>query len=554
VDITEASPPPRAAKHAVSALYAEHALGLVRLAVITTGDQGSAEDIVQDAFLGLYRRWDHLTDTSFPLAYLRASVLHPPLLPRPVRRRDRAHDGNQPRHRQVSHVPCARRGRPHAQGGVMTRTEELVRSTVHGIAGTVTQVGPLRPASADDWISLGTARRLDHGERGQQARRWGNWIAPVAAAAVVIALAASLVVIRERPNHGAGTPAGPVPGVSGLPRYFVKLTGTNGVWSGLLVGDTFSGRKVATVAAPPGLVFTGVSAAADDRTFVVDTTATKPLTGSRTFYLLRVAPGSASPASLTRLPISAVPDATGMALSGSGRELAVTIAGSKDTLRIYSVASGSQLHSWSANSDFGFLHSAGHVVLTDAPGLRWVDGDRAVAFVVTHAVARTPLTTNVRRLDMSVVGNGDLATASRVIFSGGHLESQAGQVRCLGVPLVSGDGKTIICATDRRGPFPAGDPGYPRPTWYAYPAGPPASPRTIYQTTLRVTLGVDGYGIETLWANQSGDTALVEWFANRAPDTIVKLSFGVISHGRFTPLPASNINNPNLNAPPVIAW
>ena len=42
----------------MTTLYAEHALGLVRLAVVLTGDRGAAEDIVQDAFLGLYRRWD----------------------------------------------------------------------------------------------------------------------------------------------------------------------------------------------------------------------------------------------------------------------------------------------------------------------------------------------------------------------------------------------------------------------------------------------------------------------------------------------------------------
>jgi RNA polymerase sigma-70 factor (sigma-E family) len=65
---------PRA--HPLTALYEAHALGLVRLAVLMTGDQGSAEDIVQDAFLGLYRRWDHLTDLPNPLAYLRASVLN----------------------------------------------------------------------------------------------------------------------------------------------------------------------------------------------------------------------------------------------------------------------------------------------------------------------------------------------------------------------------------------------------------------------------------------------------------------------------------------------
>jgi len=60
----------------VTALYAEHSLGLVRLAVVMTGDRAYAEDIVQEAFLGLYRRWGQLSDTSAPLAYLRVSVLN----------------------------------------------------------------------------------------------------------------------------------------------------------------------------------------------------------------------------------------------------------------------------------------------------------------------------------------------------------------------------------------------------------------------------------------------------------------------------------------------
>ena len=60
----------------VTALYAEHALGLVRLAVVVTGDRAAAEDIVQDAFLGLYRRWDRLPGMTAPLAYLRVSVMN----------------------------------------------------------------------------------------------------------------------------------------------------------------------------------------------------------------------------------------------------------------------------------------------------------------------------------------------------------------------------------------------------------------------------------------------------------------------------------------------
>jgi RNA polymerase sigma-70 factor (sigma-E family) len=75
VDIADTRMSPGAAA-SVTALYAEHALGLVRLAVVVTGDRAAAEDVVQDAFLGLYRRWDQLPDMTAPLAYLRVSVMN----------------------------------------------------------------------------------------------------------------------------------------------------------------------------------------------------------------------------------------------------------------------------------------------------------------------------------------------------------------------------------------------------------------------------------------------------------------------------------------------
>jgi RNA polymerase sigma-70 factor (sigma-E family) len=68
------SAPDRAA--AVSALYAEHALGLIRLAHIMLGSPSMAEDVVQDAFCGLYRRWPHLNDPAKALGYVRSSVLN----------------------------------------------------------------------------------------------------------------------------------------------------------------------------------------------------------------------------------------------------------------------------------------------------------------------------------------------------------------------------------------------------------------------------------------------------------------------------------------------
>jgi RNA polymerase sigma-70 factor (sigma-E family) len=62
--------------HAVTVLYAEHALGLIRLAHIMLGNPAVAEDVVQDAFCGLYRRWSQLSDQSRALGYVRSSVLN----------------------------------------------------------------------------------------------------------------------------------------------------------------------------------------------------------------------------------------------------------------------------------------------------------------------------------------------------------------------------------------------------------------------------------------------------------------------------------------------
>ena len=60
----------------MTALYEAHALGLIRLAVVMLGDRAAAEDVVQEAFYGLYRRWQSLSDTANALAYVRSSVIN----------------------------------------------------------------------------------------------------------------------------------------------------------------------------------------------------------------------------------------------------------------------------------------------------------------------------------------------------------------------------------------------------------------------------------------------------------------------------------------------
>jgi RNA polymerase sigma-70 factor (sigma-E family) len=60
----------------VADLYHAHGLALVRTAMMFVGDKPTAEDVVQDAFIGLYRAVPRLNNLDKALAYLRASVVN----------------------------------------------------------------------------------------------------------------------------------------------------------------------------------------------------------------------------------------------------------------------------------------------------------------------------------------------------------------------------------------------------------------------------------------------------------------------------------------------
>src|SRR5882757_1554554 len=57
-------------------LYTEHRMRLVRLAILLVDEQGTAEDVVQEAFTGLHRHWSELRDERAALGYLRTAVVN----------------------------------------------------------------------------------------------------------------------------------------------------------------------------------------------------------------------------------------------------------------------------------------------------------------------------------------------------------------------------------------------------------------------------------------------------------------------------------------------
>jgi RNA polymerase sigma-70 factor (sigma-E family) len=61
---------------ALTALFAAHYRRLVGVARLLVNDQTGAEDVVQDAFLALSRRWGKLRDPMSAQAYLQRSVVN----------------------------------------------------------------------------------------------------------------------------------------------------------------------------------------------------------------------------------------------------------------------------------------------------------------------------------------------------------------------------------------------------------------------------------------------------------------------------------------------
>ena len=64
------------ADEAVTQLYTVHYRSLVRMAALMLRDPAVAEEIVQDAFVGMHGKWRRLRDPDKALAYLRQSVVN----------------------------------------------------------------------------------------------------------------------------------------------------------------------------------------------------------------------------------------------------------------------------------------------------------------------------------------------------------------------------------------------------------------------------------------------------------------------------------------------
>jgi hypothetical protein len=463
----------------------------------------------------------------------------------------------------------------------MNPVEDQVRAATRAQAATLRAVRPLRltPAAGD---APEAAPPSASWARPHSVFRSPAWLAPIAAAAVVIVLALTLVIIKNLPNGRAVPPVAPTSSsTAGVPRYYAapETTCPTCQSTRLVVGDTFTGAKLATFTPPKGTTFEAVAAAGEDRTFVADTVKF-PFsfkTQHVTWYLLKITPGSSSPARLTRLPISAPPANARfetIAVSASGRELALAFQlqhGASDTtvLRTYSLPAGKLLHSWSTNTPVSVGSSSDLVYAQSNNGLSWIDGDRALSFTTASYTGSAEQGDiehiAVRTLNATARG-GDLLADSRVVWSmqapvldldwpaltpGNESTCAAG----LELPSLTANGKAVVCSTVS-GTFGLAADGKTaryrwRLAWLAYALAAPKAARTLHAFAAYSTGNMSNASSSSVqWADPSGSSMIVAWTIASAAAPVTH--FGLIAQGRLTPLPSPP--GIALGTPPDIAW
>jgi hypothetical protein len=302
-----------------------------------------------------------------------------------------------------------------------------------------------------------------------------------------------------------------------VPRYYMALPGADNFANvpgapTAVLADTFTGKKLLTVRPSGKDKFVTVSAAADDRTFVLGAApGLEPpaVPSATTWYLVRVRPGRVFTATVRKLRVPAPPTggrADTTALSPDGRELAVlgTEPGPKQSylefLRVYSVATGRLLRAWSGPLD----------VAWDAyTTLSWTAGGRQLAVGYTW-FAKSAQYLGVRTVDVTRPGQSLLAD-SRLAWSV----------------------KDYL--------------NFPN-TFLEYSAVSGKLARTVYRTDSSCVPGGSG----VLWASASGRTLIgyIEYGEPPLTTTSV-LRFGIFTGGRFTPLPVPPTTS---TVPDAIAW
>lgn len=409
------------------------------------------------------------------------------------------------------------------------------------------------------------------------ARRMRRQIAPVTAAAAVMALTTSMVIGGTAPGAGAATAgAGAATAVATaarptvpehVPEYYLALPGGNNFANvpgapTAVVGDTITGKRLLTVRPSGKDKFVSVSAAADDTTFVLganpdpDLELPAPPTATD-WYLVQIKPGAKLRATVRKLRISAPGKNAYVftAVSPDGRQVALMgdNAAGAQWLHIYSVSTGALLRSWSGDLNVDWLS---YITLS------WTSGGQSLAIGYTFSVKegnRYWQYVGVRTLDARNKGS-NLVTDSKLVWSRLTRSSYFSSPTPLNCSLdirvtVSADG-TVVCAA--AGLLRAYSPSLNGPTCPSVPAWDSlgflsfstvtGKQSTVFQYDTNCVFG----GEDVLWTSATGSAVIGYYLlGNPIPGGTQIVRFGVFSHGKFLPLP---VPPTTTTVPETIAW
>jgi len=396
----------------------------------------------------------------------------------------------------------------------------------------------------------------------------GQRVLAAGAAAAAVVLTVSLALAADSPDATAAATGRHAAGPA-VPRYYMALPGADNFANvpgapTAVLASTFTGKTLLTVRPSGKDKFVTVSAAADDRTFVLGAApGLQPpaVPAATTWYLVRVRPGRGpAPAAIVRkLSVPGPPPggrADTTAVSPDGRELAVlgtqpvSARSDAEFLRVYSVATGRLLHAWSGPLD----------VAWDAyTTLSWTDGGRGLAIGYTWFAGGGQYL-GVRTLDVTRPGH-DLVADSRLGWSIKTFLNvpKTYPLTCaVDIQVTVTAVGTVVCGA--AGVFRAvkqtfGGPACPAiPAWNSagfleYPAAAGGGPaRAVYRADSRCFPG----GTGVLWASASGRVVIGYIQYGEPPFTTTSaLRFGIFAGGRFTPLPAPPTTT---TVPAAIAW
>lgn len=413
--------------------------------------------------------------------------------------------------------------------------EDRVRTAAEATAGSVRHIRPLTLPDNSEFSTESRGRESRNAPRifGKFRNVKDTWIIPLGAAAAVAVLALSLVIVRHSAAPGttptqAGTSAAPV---TGIPRYYAIATEGPESHIGqkaainVTVADAYTDKALTIVALPAVEVggnnaVAGVSAAADDRTFVI---GRRNVYGGVTYFQVRITPGAKQAATVEQLPIpeAALGDLLGFAISPDGKELAtMSVRGNGTTLRIYSVKSGAILRTWIAGT---WQYQGDGLQQT---GVSWTADGRQVAF--STAVGGTTYSGVLQeRLIGATASSGNLAAASKMVLKAPS--------NCSSL-LLTPDGGTVVCATLINYP-PAnsiqphagssGTCGTDGPRFVAYSAATGKLLRVLYQYQRPCRYGI----FSVLWSDNAARHVIGE--SETAQQDGLFDRYGVAAGGNF---------------------